>query len=650
MLQLVLLLSTFFCFASDATHDELRRVHSEEGLYGIGTGIADVTGPIAEVGMMGYGSFTQQAHGLHMRLRSRAFVLYDPNTAQRFALVVVDIGMIFDSIKRGVLKRLQREIPNVYHHDNLMLSATHTHSGPGGFAYYPLYNATTFGFNQQTYEAIVVGITESIVNAHHTMTMGHISHGQTELHITHNRSHAAYLNNAAQDVSAYSSSTNPTMHLLKFVSRENKPLGAITWFAIHPVSLTLKNQLVSGDNKGLAAYLFEKRMGVTYQDSDEFVAAFAQADEGDVSPYDVHNPPTTSEQEFAHLEQVAQAQADAAWSLFVGNLDPVTGPMQTRHQFVAMSELMVSNEFTNDGEQRLCNAALGKSFAAGTENGRPGMAIFDEGSIEQSSERTCHGEKPVLIDNRVISTLPEIMPFHAMRIGSVLLLGIPGEMTTMAGRKLRATVAAQFDGPIILNGLSNDYGHYIATRREYAAQHYEGASTLYGPFTSAAYEQIFSDLTNAIMNNRVIAKGPEPQDMSHLAVSFSPGVIMDSAPFRNFGDIQTDAKDQYVAGETVTAIFVGAHPNNELRPRNSYLTVERLNGDKFVPVYFDWDHNTTLRWKRVRLAESLITITWKTDPRESTGHYRICHNGAAKNILGRLTRYHGCSREFMVTR
>eukprot|EP01046_Picozoa_sp_COSAG06_P082236 COSAG06_NODE_29287_length_559_cov_0.904348_2_plen_50_part_01 len=40
----------------------------------VGVGKADMTGPIAEVGMMGYAQPSQTAGGLHLRLFARAFV------------------------------------------------------------------------------------------------------------------------------------------------------------------------------------------------------------------------------------------------------------------------------------------------------------------------------------------------------------------------------------------------------------------------------------------------------------------------------------------------------------------------------------------------------------------------------------------------
>ena len=45
--------------------------------YLIGTGIYDVTGPAAELGMMGMASIEQKTEGIHSRLFARAFIVCD---------------------------------------------------------------------------------------------------------------------------------------------------------------------------------------------------------------------------------------------------------------------------------------------------------------------------------------------------------------------------------------------------------------------------------------------------------------------------------------------------------------------------------------------------------------------------------------------
>ena len=67
---------------------------------------------------------------------------------------------------------------------------------------------------------------------------------------------------------------------------------------------------------------------------------------------------------------------------------------------------------------------------------------------------------------------PLIVETQLFRIGQVILAGVPGEITTMAGRRLRNQIDKMVGDSIpnvkaIIAGLSNVYSHYITTFEEY---------------------------------------------------------------------------------------------------------------------------------------------------------------------------------------
>jgi neutral ceramidase len=65
---------------------------------------------------------------------------------------------------------------------------------------------------------------------------------------------------------------------------DGKNVGVLTWFPVHGTSMLENNTHVSGDNKGVAAYLFEKQMTTDTSAAEGFVAGFAQASVGDTTP------------------------------------------------------------------------------------------------------------------------------------------------------------------------------------------------------------------------------------------------------------------------------------------------------------------------------------------------------------------------------
>ncbi|HQH15709.1 MAG TPA: neutral/alkaline non-lysosomal ceramidase N-terminal domain-containing protein, partial [Smithella sp.] len=86
--------------------------------YLIGTGIYDITGPAAECGMMGYFMPDQVTEGIHTRLRSRAFVVVDPRSGKRVALVIAEAGIIPQGINQAVVKKLLTKYNGLYTDQN----------------------------------------------------------------------------------------------------------------------------------------------------------------------------------------------------------------------------------------------------------------------------------------------------------------------------------------------------------------------------------------------------------------------------------------------------------------------------------------------------------------------------------------------------
>ncbi|CAM5239915.1 hypothetical protein SVIOM74S_04285 [Streptomyces violarus] len=147
---------------------------------------------------MGYLSFDQKTSGIHQRQRSRAYVVVDRATGKRVVYVNADLAMIFQSVQQGVIARLKERYGSLYGDENVLLSATHTHSGPGGYSHHVAYNLSVLGFQSATYRAIVDGIADSVAKAHDDLKPGTISLGTGTLtNASVNRSRQAFDRNPA---------------------------------------------------------------------------------------------------------------------------------------------------------------------------------------------------------------------------------------------------------------------------------------------------------------------------------------------------------------------------------------------------------------------------------------------------------------------
>ncbi|ORY68716.1 Neutral/alkaline nonlysosomal ceramidase [Pseudomassariella vexata] len=729
---------------SEETQADLPAAEGDEYLLGVGKG--DITGPCVEINLMGYADPKQIGTGLRQRLYSRAFIIGDPERpSDRFVYLVLDTQSGDTAVRYGILKGLKELGPEYayYGHHNLAVTGTHSHSGPGAWLNYLLPQITSKGFNQQSYRAIVDGAVLSIQQAHEKMVLGHLSVGTTKVFGANiNRSLYAYLANPEAERARYNTTTEDDgsvekdLTLLKFQrASDKKNIGVLTWFPTHGTSVLGNNTLISGDNKGVAAKLFEDSVVGDKSAAEGFVAGFSQASVGDTSPNVLgawcedgsgqmcnFENSTCSDGKVQHCHargplftaddtgtsscyEIGKRQFEPARKLYDG-LDLSPAPVQGRwvksfHNFHNMS----SYQFVlpNGTQVRTCPAALGYSFAAGTSDG-PGVFDFTQhdggpgttspvwqvvsGLLKAPSEeqKACHSPKPILLDVGEMTSpymwTPNVVDMQVFRVGQFVIIVSPGEATTMAGRRWKNAVAGEINAllskndelspVVVLGGPANSYTHYITTEEEYGIQRYEGASTLYGPHTLAAYINVTLSLIPYLSasSNKQPPMGPQPPDNSNRSLSFVPGVVHDKPPiFKAFGDVITDVRETYRRGTSATVVFVGANPRNSLRLERSYAMVEKLietpadlllrhkttrvtadGADKrqWIVVRDDSDWHLVFRWRRTSelLATSEVEITWETEEWTEPGIYRLKYYGNAKSLSGEITEFEGISRDF----
>jgi neutral ceramidase len=505
--------------------------------------------PVVELNLMGYANLSQIGTGLRQRLYSRAFIIGSPdNPADRIVYIVLDTQSGDIAVRRGILEGIAKlgSDYSVYGRKNVAVTGTHSHSGPAAWLNYLLPQVTSLGFDKQSYQAIVDGAVLSVKRAHESLTTGRLSVGTTTLQNANiNRSLYAYLNNPESERARYTDNVDKTLTLVKFTrDSDGKDMGILTWFPVHGTSLLGNNTIVAADNKGVAAYLFEKDMETSSNAAPGFVAGFSQANVGDTSPNvngawceDGSNQQCSLENstcangktEACHgrgpffglndggaksCYEIGRRQYAGAKDLYTsmvgGSGTPISGSaIRSFHTYVDFSTFQFT--LPNGTAAKTCAAALGYSFAAGTTDG-PGAFDFTQGDSgkpdaspvwavvsallkEPSPEqKACQQPKPILLDageqHVPYDWAPNIIDVQSLRIGQLFIIVSPGEATTMSGRRWReavhnasissSIVPSGTEPIVVLGGPANSYSHYIATPEEYQIQRYEGASTLHG--------------------------------------------------------------------------------------------------------------------------------------------------------------------------
>lgn len=631
----------------------------EPGDYYVGMGRFDVTGPIAEVNMMGYAVPSQIAHGLHMRLHSRAFIFADLEKKNRAVFVSIDSGMGSQIIKLEVIKRLKAKYGDIYNEKNVVMSGTHSHSGPAGFFQFLLFEVTSLGFIKQSTDSFIDGVVKSIEMAHDNMQKANlvITSGDVD-DANINRSPSAYTHNPEEERAKYQHNTEHEMTLLKIESPSGAEIGLVTWFPVHGTCMNNTNELISSDNKGRASTLYETSM--IKEGKADFVAAFAQANLGDVSPntagpkcidtgkpcdyeqstcnfpprvkYCIAFGPGKNGDMFQSTDIIGTRQFDAAKRILSEpGSERIQGPVSFAHQYVDMTKEEVT---LSDGTKATtCKPGMGYSFAAGTTDG-PGAMNFKQsmthgtplwtlatkliGKIVCKTEPPqsyfdCHKPKPVLLPTGYMDIPyawhPSVVDVQLLRVGQLVIAAVPGEFTTMAGRRLKDAVKAKAieqgmpsDTRIVIAGLSNVYTHYIATLEEFGAQRYEGASTIFGPHSHAAYVHRFSNLVGNLVNGTTADPGPSPQNIMAKQIELLPKPRPDRLPAgKKYGDLIIDAEESYKTGSNVMVKFYGSNPRHNMKLGKTYLEVQRLDSTagKWETSFTDGDWETKFRWERL---------------------------------------------------
>ena len=706
--------------------------------FRFGAGLYDITGVVANTGGMGWENLFQVFSGLHQRQYSRAFVIASPCNGQRVVMVSNDIGLMWPSLRFGVLQAIaaDTELSRFYRAENTMLSATHTHQGPAGYSHDDGGNLFHYGYDALVYETIVKGIVAAIRLAHanfeaHPQTAA-ITLADGELLDTNiNRSKVAFdLNSEAERREFLNSRGEPVdnpkrMVQLNLVRADGSAVGVFNWFGVHATVLGEDATLVSSDNKGYASLGFEKLMRTRYapqaRGADSFVAAFAQADLGDASPnlFIKERPypdPTRGGGRDEYESNAISGTKHLARALdLYGRGKPLSGPVDVRFFHVPITAITVTDPVVLAGlrhpaaldsaVKRTCRGALGISFIAGAEDGpAPGSegiscksspdviaaAAADAAAIRDNQvppyapyginlptrliaaavmcqadqlpglDLGCQAEKPVAIPSGGTA-----LPFQLIRLGNLAVLGLPWEVTTMSARRIRKNLldvlAPVGIDTVVVASHVNDYVNYLTTREEYSSQQYEGASTLYGPWTLAAVQQESRKLAIALRDGAPSPTGAAaPGAVTPTLIR--PAYLPSDTPGAGsaFGAVVTDVPATAKPGDTVRAEFQAGHPRNDLRTQASYVYAERRTASgAWTVVAEDRDPELVHVWKPLQrqanpvdpavvgpsTAEAVWTIPRNTPP----GTYRLRHVGASRaSQAAAVVPYEGISSPFTI--
>mgnify|MGYP000007310690 CR=1 FL=1 len=484
--------------------------------FRVGAAKTDIT-PMPGYPMAGYAAAGRISRGVWTRLYARA-IYFEDRQGRSMALVSCDLWSIPGGLADRVAELVATEygIPQLGR-EQLVLSATHTHNGPGNYCTSVLYNlmaSSQQGFDENLFDFLSHRIAGAISQAWQSRQPAALI--RSEMHLAgigRNRSLGAFLQNgqSAQDFLQENQNANiptcttlfptggdiacqsidPTLTVIRAEPRPSdptaEPIAVMAFYAVHPTVMGSATEVYSSDIFGVAKTVLEQELG------SSVVAVFNGA-EGDVSAdWERRDRPATL--------KMGERLANGIRLLIQQPGQDVTGPIRFGFTWCRLDDV--------------AKPMVGASLLAGSEADWSFLrdAGWREGLVENDPARQIpgHGTKmnplsPELVHTWVplnlsdllenIAKLPKHTAIGVYGLGQVTIATLPGEFTTMLGRQIADSIAAttSTNERILFIGLANEYVSYFTTGPEHDAQHYEGASMIYGPGSGQRIEQSLVDL------------------------------------------------------------------------------------------------------------------------------------------------------------
>ncbi|MEI6407770.1 MAG: neutral/alkaline non-lysosomal ceramidase N-terminal domain-containing protein [Bacteroidota bacterium] len=354
----------------------------------------------------------------------------------------------------------------------------------------------------------------------------------------------------------------------RICSNKSVNKGLINWFGVKGTSISEKNSRIHPDNKGYAASLFENDKSEVRNFVAAFCSESQGDVSPNYYGRSKWWPRGRYDDEFKSAFFSGFIQFENARNIFDSkdHQIPLKDSIDFIHYFVDMSKIVCDSEFTNDKKNHETGSpVLGLSFLEGDGIDKPfldSVSITLFNSINKYKEtlrriplitskknriryqhlKLAHGTKKIFIelqDKKILgysnlnkiplpnslkdlgyeikkqynsgalknnTWAPIILPIQIFIIGEIAIVGFPGEISTIAGKRLKKTLLNVLEKrgviDVIITSNSNEFCGYTTTYEEYQFQHYEGSFTLFGQHTLAAFQTVYKQMALKLCENR----------------------------------------------------------------------------------------------------------------------------------------------------
>jgi neutral ceramidase len=618
-----------------------------------GAGQADITPPQTGYYLGGWTRADRLGTGVSTRLYANALTLQ--RGKRKLALVAVELFAIPAGLQEDVAKKVA---DLGYDRASVVLAASHTHSGPGGFANNPTYNTAApsietiddplsfYEFlnpepaDRQLYTFLVDQIAAAVRRADADRAPAAAAWGRARLvGLTQNRSIEAHLANHGMKL-AYGEgkpemdpdgpvhTIDPSVDVLrvdKLRHGKSIPIGAWSNFADHGTVVHSEFQAYSGDHHASAWRRFVARVRKVghVPKHQTIVNVYPNSDEGDQTAGIVHVGPAAAD----YVGSVEAGHMFRAWRRAGKHLSrrPALAGRWTRTCFCGRDT--ATGPVDTQG-------VVGAGFLTGSEEGRG--PLYDITGVPFEG-KTCPDQGEAQGDKCAVDGAahpPDAVPISIWRVGSRAIVSVPGESTKQAGSTFKAAVlkALRPTGVkrAVIAGLAGDFIQYISTPDEYGQQSYEGASTLWGPNEATFLAERFTELATALKDGKPAEK-PYALDPSY-------GVTPDGDPYPEGAESGTITEQPAAVQRLQRAqlTFTGAPSGHDLPTDRAFISAQRRVRGRWRT--YATDLGLQFLWRAD--DQGTYTVQWEVPRSAPAGRYRL-------RVTAR--RYALASKPFAVT-
>lgn len=387
-----------------------------------GVARVDLTPPLEiKASLGGYGDrMSKPAVGVHDRIFAKALVLSDGS--KRFALVTADVLAFPPNFKPAVVEAVSQV---GWTSDQIMLLPSHSHTSIDMTAINPknVLGIPQIGiFNKELYELTVANLAKVVTDASKNLVAVSVGTSAIELH-GWNRNRRG------------GNTTDSDLTITRIDKASGAPLAVLVNWTAHPTFMGSRDMMFSGGWPGHMQRTVEALIG------RDVTAMYFNGAEGDQSPVPRKD---SGGGNWERAERYGRELGVVVWREWQ-KIKPTPSPAFSYHyEEIALPKRTWHRDFMKTG---------------GSEYG------LDE----------------QLVEKVIALMVPPKTVNGSLRLGDLLVVGVPGEMAAGLGKSIKSRVRRATGAKhTVIGGLANEWVSYILPADEYNKGGYEASVSFYG--------------------------------------------------------------------------------------------------------------------------------------------------------------------------